>query len=65
MGILLGKDVKAAKKPEKCEAYKMNTDFPQRTGAIAHAAIYHILSCECYKTDLRRLALLIGQIRWQ
>ena len=33
-------------KPIVCEAYKHNTDFNQRGGAIAHAAAYHLITRE-------------------
>lgn len=47
-GIMLA--VKADKKSSSkavllvCEAYKHNTDFNQRGGAIFHAALYHLLT---------------------
>lgn len=46
-GIMLAKtDNKSSKKavPLVCEAYKHNTDFNQRPGAIFHAALYHLLT---------------------
>lgn len=33
--------------PLVCEAYKYNTDFNQRAGAIFHAALYHLLTRTC------------------
>ena len=49
-------------KPIVCEAYKHNTDFNQRRGAIAHAAAYHLITREALHLsclEIRRTALTV------